>query len=278
MPQLATSLENWLIAERQLMSRPDALTAFLNDRLKMLDGIAFDPQDPLNTGAAKSRSHINQCGHLLRVIESARLDPPDRSRQLGVLAAKSLKVASGYSMRAGYFHPSEPAELYRDRMIRLVDADGQPLPVLGRALSELEGMGLAAAGLGAQDSIEALESLFEVGQRTASQADENLRELLSEERLHDPAFSGDTEAQRAADTLTVIPKSLFVALGIGALRIQGEGPDSLGPLILEPQSSANAQYFLRADRLEASVVNQVTQVSSPDMVLRGGSSPVHSPN
>jgi hypothetical protein len=261
-------LEQWLRAERQQMTSA-AQTAYLNKKSEMLAANIFKPNDTRNRGATKSRSHIGVCAQYINTLESADFTPLEQCKQLGVLASKAFKVASGYAMRAGYFHPSEPAGLYRNRVVRLIDANGDRLPVLGRPVATLAEIGLAAATTDAPQTVGDLRPLFAAGQEEAKQADDALWDLYRAELGRDSTFSGTEESQRTADELTLVTKGLFVALGIGALQLQGsDGPDGLGPLILEPKSDTTANYYLRAERLSVTTVGQTTLVSSADALPR----------
>lgn len=262
-------LEQWLTAERQLMLKPDALTAFLGDRAVMLDAVRFDPTDTLNRGATKSGSHIGQCKRFLDVIELVDFTPLEQCQQLGNLASKALKVASGYSMRAGYFHPGQPEKLYRDRMVGLMGADGSRLPVLGAGVAELASAAFDTAGLmDPPRTISDIRPLFEEGRRAAEDADLGLQDILLTELRCNSSFSGSEAAHYAANELTMATRGLFAALSVGALQLQGDGPDGLGALILEPKSDANALQYLRVGRIEATVIDGVTSVSSAYAVAR----------
>ncbi len=264
MQRLYDGLEQWLVAERQQMARPTALSAFMTKKDAMLDSIGFDPNDARNVGAAKARSHIEQCGTLVNIIESLGLEGLTRDKKLGDVASKAMKAATGYSMRAGYFHPNQPDELYTDRMIRLIGPNGKKIPVLGVDLQDLEGTALGTVHL-STSGVANLRFLLGEGQTAANVADHNLRGLLLSEK---EGFAGSVEAQKTADELTLAVKGLFVAAAIGALRLQQDGPDGLGAIILEPRSDAEANQYLRIERLQSEVIDGITSVSSADAVSR----------
>ncbi len=268
MSRLHNSMELWLVAERQQMAQLGAATAFLSNKTAMLDAIQFDPNDPRNTGATKARSHIDQCGMLLNQIETYDLDPQERYKKLGDLASKTLKVASGYSMRAGYFHPTQPEGLYRDRMVKLIDDSGKVMPVLGLELASLESTALNLSHASEVQDITDAKRLFSEGQNAASGSDYDLRELYLSEIARDEKFSGTVDAQKEADSLTIATKGLFVAISAGVIRLQQAGPDNLGPIILEPKSDANANFYLRVEDLQPITFDQVTQVTSRDTIAR----------
>ena len=269
MADIETGIELWLTAERQQMARPDALTAFLSDRAAMLNTVGFEPDDSRNTGVAKARSHINSCLQLGNVFEAIPEGSIDWFKKLGDLASKSLKVASGYSMKAGYFYPADPDTLYRDRMISLVDESGNPAPVLGLDAGTLAQLGGETASVDSPvRSIADIKSMILQGQESARKSDNELRQLLLAERERDYSFAGSLEAQETADGLTLETKGLFVAISVGVLRLQQEGPSGLGAIILEPRSDAAANHYMRVEKLQPTDSAGVLSVFSVDMIER----------
>jgi len=266
MNTIDASLELWLRAERQQMARPEALTAYLNDKSAMLNAVGHDPNTAQNTGAIKARTHIGNCMFLLDVVSNDGLSFDDSCKKLGELAAKALKVASGYAMRAGYFHPVEPTDLYRTRMVALLGDEGEDLPVLGSRITHLTHGDLANE----EDdvNVDALKDIAKLGMNEAAHTDKRLQELLHRNRSLNPDFMGSYGAWEQADEITFVTRGLFASLAVGAIRLQGSGPQGLGPLILEPKSDSDADYFLRVTSIDSNCAESITTVWSDNTVKR----------
>ncbi len=234
------SLENWLVAERQRMAHPDALTSFLADKQAMLESIAMPLDHTDNQGARKSVSHADAAFREART--AAELDGDAQAKRLGIVGAKALKVASGFAMRAGYFLPNDN-DLYRERMVELRSRTGESLPVLGAEIATLQGDRLLP------ESIDDLMDVAADGIRRVGEVNTNLRELLFEHRRDDAEFDGSLDAYTQALNASFELRGLYVVASAGALSLQGAGPNGDGPLILEPRSDGEAEFFLRANSI-----------------------------
>jgi hypothetical protein len=245
------------------MAHPEAQTAFLAEKDKMLQAILFDPEDSRNTGASKSGSHIGNCSRLNMLSQSDELSTSDRQLKMGELASKAFKVASGYSMRAGYLHPDQPETLYRERIVHLIDESGASVPVLGESVANLATMSNRT-----EWNFYTMTEALNDGAAAAKVADLGLKDLLIEALRDDYYFTGSIEVQAVAATITLPVRTVFVCIGLGALEMQGLEPENHGPVILEPKSERQADHYLRIDELVGSQHNGITTVTSPHMIRR----------
>ena len=258
--QIDKSLENWLVAERRRMSRPDVLTHFLADKQTMLDAVRLPVKDSKNKGVQKSESHAGQCVQLVERARGAN-DPEEEHLALGATASKFLKIASGLMMRAGYFHPDDNG-LYWDRMINLVDENDDRMYVLGSTVSRV------ASGFDGIDDLYALADAAQEGSKAVAAANNKIYEYVMHAGIDHPDFNGSAGAETTVRLIGLPVRRHYAGLCLASIGLQGEGLDGKGALILEPRADGDAHKFLRAGAIQLREVGGVSEAYSANSVPR----------